>query len=62
MLIIIVLFAGIIVDKKKFFCINFLILRKPFPRELIDKPNVLAFELRDDESILSTNSTLRHVW
>ncbi|CAF1030248.1 unnamed protein product [Adineta steineri] len=36
--------------------------RKPFPRELIDKPNVLAIELRDDESLTSTNSISRHVW
>ena len=36
--------------------------RKPFPRELIDKPNVLAVELRDDESLSTTESTSRHVW
>jgi len=41
---------------------NCALCRKPFPRELIDKPNVLALELRDDESISSTNSNLRHVW
>lgn len=35
-----------------------IVIRKPFPRELIDKPNVLALELRDDES----NSSPRHVW
>lgn len=36
--------------------------RKPFPRELIDKPNVLAIELRDDELLSSTDSSHRHVW
>ncbi len=45
-----------------FFCKNSSISRKPFSRELIDKPNVLALELRDDESALSANSTARHVW
>ncbi|CAF0932548.1 unnamed protein product [Rotaria sordida] len=41
---------------------NCALCRKPFPRELIDKPNVLALELRDDESLSSATSTLRHVW
>ncbi|CAF1106276.1 unnamed protein product [Rotaria sp. Silwood1] len=41
---------------------NCALCRKPFPRELIDKPNVLALELRDDESLSSITSTLRHVW
>ncbi|CAF3352852.1 unnamed protein product [Rotaria socialis] len=41
---------------------NCALCRNPFPRELIDKPKVLALELRDDESITSTTTTLRNVW
>ncbi|CAF0869414.1 unnamed protein product [Adineta ricciae] len=41
---------------------NCALCRKPFSRELIDKPNVLAAELRDDESLSPSDSTSRHVW
>lgn len=63
MSVIIVLFAGresLLEIKKTNLFYRF--LRKPFSRELIDKPNVLALELRDDEVLSSTNSNIRHVW
>ncbi|UJR22450.1 hypothetical protein I4U23_025508 [Adineta vaga] len=41
---------------------NCALCRKPFSRELIDKPNVLAATLRDDETLSTSNSTSRHVW
>ncbi len=62
MLVIIVLFVGRIYYKNLSDINIFTLLRKPFSRDLIDKPNVLALELRDDESLLTTNSTVRHVW